>query len=222
MASWGRWSAMCLLAAACTVAWPRSASAGSFVGAETFDQGERASYVTVGVPEAEFGHVIGLTSLADVTARARLTWAQSTRVGGLGLGLGTDWRMRFAAIGGWQIAAVGRPDLAIHMGARDHPPVTAPNTSNTVALGLGNPGLVAGWNGALPLQVSVGVHAPIAVFVAPQVSLAVPVYLALGAQATFAGVVPLAEVDLGTTFYRMGGRRDEEVFVRLRLGVGWR
>ncbi len=202
--------------------WSWPAHAGTFLGADTFDQGESANYVSLGAPDLEYGHIVGLTSLADVTARARVTWAQNTRVGGVGIGLGSDWRMRFAALGGWQIAAVGKPDLALHLSARDHPAVAPPSTSNTAAICLGNPGIVAGWDGDLPARFSVGVHAPLTVFVAPQATLAIPVYLSVGAEATFASVVPMAQVDLGTTFYRLGGRDDSEVYVRLRLGVGWR
>jgi len=218
----GRNGKCLILAALWALCWSWPAQAGTFVGADTYDQGESANYVSIGAPDLEYGRMIGLTSLADVTARVRLTWAQHTRVGGFGVGLGTDWRMRFAALGGWQVAAVGKPDLALHLGARDHPALAAPSTTNTAAICLGNPGLVAGWEGDLPARFSVGVHAPLTVYVAPDVTLAVPVYLSIGAEATFAGVVPLAQIDLGTTFYRLGARSDEEVFVRLRLGIGWR
>lgn len=216
-----RLSAACLLAASVGLFAAAPAHAAAVIGAANFDQGDFALYGSAGLPDLEVGGVIGINSLFDVAPRLRLQYGQATRVGGLGFGLGAALRLRVAGADGWQVAFVSTPDVAVHLDAEDHPPVTK-SPSTVLALRPGAPGLVVSRVLGEGLTAAIGLEAPVTVFVQPRVSLMVPLLLTAGVEAALTPQWSLfVHGEVGTAFYGPGGRSDSETLLRLRLGVAW-
>lgn len=191
------------------------------LGAKTVDTDERAPFVIAGLPDVTLGVRYGLNSAVDVAPRLRLAWAQATRAGGVGVGLGAELRGRLFDGLGWAVSGLLRPELLVHSGARDLPSV-GPGKSGVVALDLGAGGFIASRDVAPQTRVHAGLRIQPQVYFSPQTSIAWPMVLEVAGESVVRGRWrALLQSELGVVVYGAGGRRDEEFTAALRLGLGW-
>ncbi len=209
-----------LAALALTV--PARADAASFLGAQTRAPGERAMYATLGIPDAELGATFGLNSLTDVTPRLRLQYGRGTELGGAGLAVGAGVRFQVARLAGWTIALTAEPEVSLHVGARNSPMVVSGSSANTLAFGVGVPGVVADRALNHGVRFIAGVRAPITVYALPGWTLNVAVFGQVGAEFLLGDdLVMLALVDVGADLYGPGAATGSALFFRSRVGLGW-
>ncbi|GEM_PF-2669311 len=193
----------------------------SYFGARTLAPGNSAAYVTVGLPDAEFGMTFGLNSVADVTPRARIQYGRGGRVGGIGFGMGTQLRMKVARGGGWTAAIVGEPELAVHMFGEDHPPTTTTGLPSIAFTPL-SAGIVADKQVLSDVRLVAGLKVPVTFYLRPEWIVNVPIIAELGVESHIAdNVVLLTRFDAGADFYGPGGLPSTHSYFRLRAGIGW-
>jgi hypothetical protein len=195
--------------------------AADLLGAKTVDTDERAPFVLAGLPDVTVGFRYGLNSAIDVAPRLRLAWAQATRAGGVGVGIGAEVRGRLLDGQGWSVAGLLRPELLIHSDARDLPSA-GPGRWAAVVLDLGAGGLIASRDVAPGTRVHAGLRIHPQLYVSPQASLAWPMVLEISGESVIRGRWrALLQSELGVVVYGAGGRRDEEFTAALRIGLGW-
>lgn len=224
------WAALPTALAAIFLALPGVARADvqpSLLGAATLDRGDWGGWVAIGVPDLEVGARFGQTSLTDLGGRLRLSGGTGSSLGGFGATGTALVRLRAARLGGWDLAITAEPGLTGHAAARTWAPyVAAHRPGNTGLFGIdaGVPGVVASTWLSPTLHLTVGLSAPLRVWIAPEPTLEVPILLHVSGEARVEGRwSALAAGEVGTTFYGPGaGSPASDVVWRLRLGIGWR
>lgn len=199
----------------------------SVIGALPFDRGEQAVWAATGAPDTEGGVIWGLSSLADVAARLRLSYGTGQHMGGFGATASAVLRVRIAEIAGWHVGLVSEPGAYVHSGAQQWAPYVKAGTPRETALlgvDLGLPALMASSWLTPAVHVAVGLAVPVRVHLGPEPTLEIPALLKIAAESpidsTWSGV---AGADIGTSFFGPGaGAPTAEMTWRLRLGVAWR
>ncbi len=216
-----------VLAVAAGLALEAQAAEPSVWGATPLDQGQWGVWGTLGAPDVEGGARFGLSSVADVGARLRLSGGTGATMGGFGVTMSGLTRLRLARLGDWEVALQAEPGLNIHGSAQHWAPLVkakADKAANLVALDLGLPAVTASTWLTPSLLLAVGLAAPLRVYVLPEATLEVPVLLQVATEAKVSGHwSALAGGELGGNFYGPGaGAATADWSWRLRLGLGWR
>jgi len=212
-----------LLCMAVVLVLPAIATANevSLFGAETLRPGNKAAYVTVGLPDVEIGAAFGLNSTSDVTPRLRLQFGRGTRLGGAGVAVGAQLRMKVARAARWTFALVSEPELSLHLYPNAHPPTT---TSGMPSLAISPlaAGVVADRLVLPEVRVIAGLKAPLTFYLQPEWVMNVPLIAELGVEAKVGNnLMVLTRFDAGADFYGPGGVAGTESYFRVRVGVGW-
>lgn len=193
----------------------------SVIGAQTLAQGQKAAYVTVGLPDAEIGLGLGLNSIADVTPRLRLQYGRGTRIGGAGVGVGAAFRMKIARARSWTFAVLAEPEVALHLWGEDIPPTT---TVGVPALSM-SPfavGAVADRMVVPGVRVTAGLKVPVTFYLQPEWVMNVPLIAEVGVESEIArNMLLIARIDSGIDFYGPGGLPGTQPYFRVRVGLGW-
>jgi hypothetical protein len=193
----------------------------SFFGARTIAEDASALYATAGVPDIEVGVVYGLSTLADVTPRARFQYGRGARIGGGGLSLSSAFRMKFAEWHGWTIAVIGAPEVGLHLYGNDHPPTTKSSPQSFRITPVAG-SLVADRLMLPSLRLIVGIEAALGFFVTPEVVLHTPLVIQVGAELRVTNrLFLLARFDTGFDYYSQHSRPTSEAYLRARIGLGW-
>lgn len=193
----------------------------SFFGARTIEEDAAALYATAGIPDIEVGVVYGLSTLADVTPRARFQYGRGARIGGGGLSLSSAFRMKFAEWRGWTIAVIGAPEVGLHLFGQDHPPTTKSSTQSFRITPFAG-SLVADRLMLPSLRLIVGIEAALGFFVTPEVVLHTPLVVQIGAELRVTDrLFLLARFDTGFDYYSQNSRPSTETYLRARVGLGW-
>ncbi len=193
----------------------------SYFGGRTLAAGDSAAYVTIGLPDAEFGASFGINSVADVTPRARIQYGHGARVGGVGFGVGTQLRMKVIRGGGWTAAIVAEPELTVHLFGETHPPTMTAGLPS-IAFAPLSAGIVADRQLLSDVRVIAGIKVPLTFYLRPEWIVNVPVIAELGVESQISrGVTLIARVDTGADFYGPGGLPGTRSYLRLRAGIGW-
>ena len=200
---------------------PAVAADYSVMGAQTLAAGRHATYVTVGLPDAELGATFGLNSIADISPRLRLQYGRGTRIGGAGVGVGAALRMKLARARRWTFAALAEPEVSLHLWGNDVPPTT---TTGMPALSIAPfaVGLVADREVLPGVRIVAGLKLPVTFYVQPEWVLNVPLIAELGVETELSrSLILLTRVDTGVDFYGPGGLPGSAPYFRVRVGLGW-
>jgi hypothetical protein len=190
----------------------------------TLPEGQRSLYVAAGVPDLELGLCLGQNSLVDLTPRLRLLYGRGTRVGGAGTAIGLLARLMIARAGDFTVSLAAEPEFSLHWGARDHPPAKGGSvTSDTTALSLGVPIVLAETGLGEQVRLLFGAGMPIQVIMSPRAVLAVSPQGRVAAEvAVNERVAALGGVELGYDLYGPGGDPRGLFLYRAWLGLSWR
>jgi len=209
------------------LARPVQATEPALWGATPLDQGQWGVWGALGAPDVEGGARFGLSSVADVGARLRLSGGTGATMGGFGVTMSGLARLRLARLGAWEVALLAEPGLNIHGSAQHWAPLVkakADKATNLVAFDLGLPAVMASTWLTPSLLLAVGLAAPLRLYVLPEATLEVPLVLQVATEAKVSGHwSALAGGELGGNFYGPGaGAATADWSWRLRLGLGWR
>lgn len=214
-----------LLAAAASSAL--AAPAPRVVGARTFDAGAMGLWVSAGVPDVELGARWGVSSVADLGPRLRLSYGTGSHLGGFGSSAALVARLRLAALAGWDVALTAEPGAFVHAGVDDWAPLAKAGkrgaTTALLGVDLGVPGLVASTQLAGDWLAAVTLAAPVQIHLSPEPTVAWQVLARLQAlKAVDRHWSALAGGEWGTAFYGPGaGAAAAEPLWRLYVGVSW-